>query len=56
MAELRDEARSLGDPYIEVDPDDFTAGDFVDRGHFSEAGAIKFAHLIAPQVADAYRR
>ena len=55
-AELRDEARSLSDPYIEVDPDDFTPDDFVDQGHFSEAGAIKFVHLIAPQVADACRR
>ena len=54
-AELRDEAQSLGDPYIEVSPADFTPDDFVDRGHFSEAGALKFARLIAPQVAEARR-
>jgi hypothetical protein len=55
-AGLRDDAQSLGDSYVDVSPADFTADDFVDRGHFSEAGAIKFAHLIAPQVAEACRR
>ena len=55
-AGLRDEAKSLGDSYVDVSPADFTADDFVDQGHFSEAGAIKFAHLIAPQVAEACRR
>jgi lysophospholipase L1-like esterase len=55
-AELRDEAGSLGDPYIDVSPADFTSDDFVDQGHFSEAGALTFARMIAPQVADACRR
>jgi hypothetical protein len=55
-AALRDEAQSLGDPYIEVSPNDFTPSDFNDNGHFDEAGALKFAHLIAPQVSAACRR
>jgi lysophospholipase L1-like esterase len=55
-AELRDEAQALGDLYVEVDPAGFTPADFVDQGHFSAAGARKFARLIAPQVAEACRR
>jgi lysophospholipase L1-like esterase len=55
-AGLRAEAQSLGDLYIDVSPSDFTPADFNDNGHFDEAGAVKFAHLLAPQVAAACRR
>ena len=54
--QLRAEAESLGDLYIEVDPGDFGSDDFADNGHFDEAGAAKFAHMIAPPVAEACRR
>jgi hypothetical protein len=54
--QLRDEAQSLGDLYLEVSPDDFAPDDFNDNGHFDEAGALKFARLIVRQVAEACRR
>ena len=54
--QLRAEAEALGDLYVEVDPDDFGPDDFADNGHFNEAGAAKFAGLLAPEVARACRR
>jgi hypothetical protein len=37
-------------PYIDAGIDNFSASDFTDEGHFSEAGAQKFSSLIADQV------
>lgn len=48
-------AKSLGDIYIDVPIDDFTDSDFVDNGHFSVAGAQRFADFLAPVVRDACR-
>ena len=48
---LRAEAAALGDPYIEIRPDDFSPEDFSDNGHFREAGALKLARLLVPSVA-----
>ena len=50
---LQQEAAGLGDPYIDVRPENFQDSDFVDEGHFSPAGALKFATEIAPAVAQA---
>lgn len=48
-------AQALGDVYIDVPIDDFTDSDFVDNGHFSAAGAQRFADFLAPVVRDACR-
>lgn len=53
---LREEAAELGDAYITVSPDDFTPEDFRDNGHFLETGSLKFARLLAPEVARLCRR
>jgi lysophospholipase L1-like esterase len=53
---LQREAASLGDRYIDVRPAIFEAGDFIDEGHFSPAGARKFADGIAPTVGEACTR
>lgn len=47
---MRDKAQALGDTFIDVPIADFTAADFVDSGHFSPAGAAKFAALVAPEI------
>lgn len=48
-------ATALGDLYIDVPIDDFSDSDFVDNGHFSVAGAQRFADFLAPVVRDACR-
>ncbi len=52
---LKREAEALGDIYVDVAPQDFTSDDFVDHGHFSPAGSLKFAARLAPAVAAACR-
>jgi hypothetical protein len=47
---LRREAAALGDTGIDLPIGDFGPDDFVDQGHFSAAGAKKFAARIAPVV------
>jgi hypothetical protein len=49
---LRDTARDLDDPFVDADIESFTAGDFIDEGHFTPAGAIKFAHRIGPAILE----
>lgn len=48
-------AQALSDIYIDVPIDAFTDSDFVDNGHFSAAGAQRFADFLAPVVRDACR-
>jgi lysophospholipase L1-like esterase len=48
-------AKALGDLYVDVPIDDFPDSDFVDNGHFSAAGAQRFADYLAPVVRDACR-
>ena len=48
-------AKVLGDIYVDVPIDDFSNADFVDNGHFSAAGAQRFAEFLAPVVRDACR-
>jgi lysophospholipase L1-like esterase len=52
---LKREAEALGDVYVDVTPQDFTSDDFVDHGHFTPAGSLKFAARLAPAVAAACR-
>jgi lysophospholipase L1-like esterase len=52
---LKREAEALGDVYVDVAPHDFTSDDFVDHGHFTPAGSLKFAARLAPAVAAACR-
>ena len=52
---LKREAEALGDVYVDVEPWDFTSDDFVDHGHFTPAGSLKFAAKLAPAVAAACR-
>jgi lysophospholipase L1-like esterase len=47
---VRREVDALGDQYIDIPIEKFSAADFADPGHFSVAGAAKFAGLIAPAV------
>ena len=47
---LQREAAALGDTFIGLPPDSFTAADFVDQGHFSPQGARRFADALAPAV------
>jgi hypothetical protein len=44
-------AQSLGDPLITAPIEAFGAADFSDQGHFSVAGAAKFAAYVAPVAA-----
>jgi hypothetical protein len=44
-------AEALGDPLVPAPIEAFGAADFVDQGHFSAAGAAKFAGYVAPVVA-----
>lgn len=48
---LLDESTKMGRPAIILDANDFDDSDFVDHGHFSERGAVKFASKIAQQVS-----
>ena len=48
-------AASLGDLYVGVPAEDFRDADFVDQGHFSPAGARRFAAALAPVVREACR-
>ena len=48
-------ARELGDVYVGVPPQSFAGADFVDQGHFSAAGARRFAEALAPIVREACR-
>lgn len=48
-------ARALGDTYVALPVDAFGPADFVDEGHFSAAGARRFAALLAPVVREACR-
>jgi hypothetical protein len=50
---LKREAEAVGDVYIDIAPQDFTTDDFVDHGHFTQAGSLKFAARLAPAVAAA---
>jgi lysophospholipase L1-like esterase len=50
---LRDTAQALGDNYIAPPIEAFEDGDFVDQGHFSAAGAAKFAARVAPTIREA---
>jgi hypothetical protein len=50
---LRREAKVLGDAYIDVRIEEFQPDDFVDEGHFSPAGSMKFATLLETAVAAA---
>ena len=54
-AVLRRQAEAADDVYVDVPIDEFTAADFAYSGHFSAAGADKFAALLAPHVRDACR-
>ena len=47
---VRREAARLGDVYADIPVDDFSPADFADEGHFTPAGSLKFATLLAPQV------
>ena len=40
---LKREAEALGDVYVDIAPEDFTSDDFIDHGHFTPAGSLKFA-------------
>ncbi|MFO1162823.1 MAG: GDSL-type esterase/lipase family protein [Reyranellaceae bacterium] len=48
-------AKALGDIYVDVPIDAFGDADFVDNGHFTAAGAQRFADYLAPVVRDACR-
>ena len=48
---LGDQAAALGAHYIDPGVDAFEDADFVDEGHFSAAGAKKFAAILHPQIA-----
>ena len=54
-AVVRREAEAQGDVYIDMPVSLFAAADFADSGHFSPAGAAKFANLLAPMVEKACR-
>ena len=48
-------AKALGDAYVALPEAAFGPDDFVDQGHFSAAGARRFAALLAPAVREACR-
>lgn len=52
---LQRTAKALGDTYVALPDDAFGPADFVDQGHFSAAGARRFAALLAPAVREACR-
>ena len=43
-------ASKVGDRYIYVPVEDFSAEDFRDRGHFAASGSAKFAYYLVPVV------
>jgi hypothetical protein len=47
---LKREAEALGDVYVDIAPEDFTSDDFMDHGHFTPSGSLKFAARLAPAV------
>jgi lysophospholipase L1-like esterase len=49
---LEAQAALLGAAYIDPGIDRFEDADFADEGHFSEAGARKFAGIVYPKVAE----
>ena len=53
---LRDTAGALSDAFVALPIEDFADADFVDQGHFSAAGAAKFARGIAPAIREACAR
>ncbi|WP_428663394.1 SGNH/GDSL hydrolase family protein [Reyranella sp.] len=50
---LEQQAGLLGDTYVDIPADRFAPEDFIDEGHFSPGGSMKFAALLAPGVAKA---
>jgi hypothetical protein len=52
---LKREAEALGDVYVDIAPQDFMSDDFIDHGHFTPSGSLKFAARLAPAVAAACR-
>ena len=50
---LQREATALGDRYIDVPANSFRESDFIDEGHFSPSGALRFSAAIAPTIAEA---
>lgn len=48
-------AKALGDTYVALSDDAFGPADFVDEGHFSAAGARRFADLLAPTLRETCR-
>ena len=48
-------ARAMGDTYVALPADAFGPTDFVDEGHFSAAGARRFAAILAPVVRQTCR-
>jgi hypothetical protein len=50
---LQHEAVALGDRYVDVPITAFNDADFIDEGHFSPAGASKFANVVAPAIDEA---
>ena len=48
-------AKALGDTYVALPDEAFGPADFVDQGHFSAAGARRFAALLAPVVRETCR-
>ena len=48
-------ARALGDTYVALPAAAFGPADFIDQGHFSAAGARRFAELLAPVVRETCR-
>jgi lysophospholipase L1-like esterase len=51
----REEAARLGDAYADIPVDAFQPSDFSDEGHFTPAGSLKFATLLAPAARAACR-
>lgn len=52
---LQKQAKEMGDVYADIPVRDFVPGDFLDEIHFSPAGSLKFARLLAPVIAHACR-
>jgi hypothetical protein len=50
---LEQQAGLLGDAYLDIPADRFGPKDFIDEGHFSPGGSMKFASFVAPGVAKA---
>jgi len=48
-------AKEEGDRHVAPPIDSFAASDFVDNGHFSAAGARRFAEALLPTVREACR-